>query len=178
MSEGLLARAEFTTDTAAVGRLSRVQWTAPTPWHGRLSRLEFTTPPAPVADGGPDQPAAEPYHEIALEGSESGPAIPSVAQKWRQISGPSVTLSGAATSRAVFTAPGSLKSATLVFGYTVTGTSSVDSNEARVTVTVLPVSERAVRGGVEVPLKIVLVRAAGFAGGFGVQPFGTSSFGG
>lgn len=105
----------------------------------------------PVANAGPDQSNVEPWATVTLTGTDSDSDGTVTARAWAQTAGTTVTLSGTGTTR-TFTAPGTLAGDTLTFGYTVTdngGAVSVDS----VNVAVLPATERAVIGGVEVPAR-------------------------
>lgn len=156
MTAGLLARAELTTIDPAGGLLSRAEMTVPTVWYGRLARAELTAPAAITGSAGADF-TAEPYHAATLTGSESGLQLPAKGFAWRQVSGPAVALSGDTTRTATFSAPGTLAGTVLVFGYTATGQNDTPSVEDTVTVTVLPVTERAVMNGVEVPIQLLQV---------------------
>jgi hypothetical protein len=108
---------------------------------------------APTANAGTAQTNIEPWSTVTLSGTDSDSDGTVVTRAWAQTSGTAVTLSGAATATAIFTAPASIAGETLSFSYTVTdnlgatGTSSTN-------VTILPVTERTVIGGAEVPLQI------------------------
>lgn len=151
-SAGRLARLEVTAAPVTTkGRLARLEL-ATAPGTGRLARLEVSAPVALLANAGNPQVDLEPWSVIALAGTESGGT--STSRAWRQVSGPTVTLTGTSTARVSYEAPGTLAGGTVVFGYTVTGSNGVPSTEATVTHTVLPATERAVVGGVEVPLRV------------------------
>lgn len=93
------------------------------------------------ADAGPDQ-VAEPGDVVTLDGSAS-----IGAGTWAQVAGTSVVpLSDPTVPMPTFTAPPTIDGDTLTFNYTVE--TDVDS----VVVDILPVTERAVIGGVEVPM--------------------------
>jgi PKD repeat protein len=81
----------------------------------------------PVANAGPDR-TVQRRSNVTLDGrGSSDPDGTIAAYSWRQVSGPPVTLSGAATSVASFTAPNQVT--TLVFELTVTdnnGATAVD----------------------------------------------------
>lgn len=168
MSTGRLYRAEM-THPANTGRLYRAEMTSVLPSNagrlyraqmdavqtsvtGRLFRAQMEAPVALVASAGNPQVDLEPWTLVALAGTESGGV--STTKRWRQVSGPAVTLASPTTSRTSYEAPGTLAGGTVVFGYVVTGGNGIPSTEATVAHTVLPVTERAVVGGVEVPLKI------------------------
>ena len=109
---------------------------------------------APSANAGPDQTNLEPWSTVTLTGAASTDADGTVASyAWRQISGTSVTLSGTGATR-TYTAPATIAGDTQVFGLTVTDNLGATSTEDTVSCTVLPVTERAVIGGVEVPMRI------------------------
>jgi hypothetical protein len=90
--------------------------------------------PSPTGSAGPDQ-TVEPWSIVTLTATDTG--------SWSQVSGPAVTLSGSGLTR-TFKAPGVLNNTALVFAY----------GGDTCTVTVLAATERAVMGGVEVPLEI------------------------
>ncbi len=69
---------------------------------------------APVASAGPDQSAA-PGASVVLSGSGSDAEGDPLAYQWSQISGPSVSLSGATSASAAFVVPASAGGQTLVF---------------------------------------------------------------
>ncbi len=90
----------------------------------------------PTANAGPDQTVA-PGASVTLQGSGSDPNGDALTYVWSQLSGPTVTLTGAATSTAKFTAPSVTATTALAFRLTVSdgkgGTATDD-----VTVTVNP----------------------------------------
>lgn len=104
--------------------------------------VDFTslTQPTDTSNAGPDQ-TVEPWSTVTLTGTGSGTGV------WSQTGGLTATLTGSGSARA-FTAPPSIAGGVLVFRHTV---GAVNDEMA---VTVLPVTERAVVGGVEVPLRI------------------------
>ncbi len=110
----------------------------------------------PTANAGLDQSNIEPYTTISLVGTDSDTDGTVVTRTWRQISGTTVTLSGTGANR-TYTAPGTLAGTTLVFGYKVTDDGGADSVEDTVSHVVLFASERAVVGGVEVPVATKVV---------------------
>lgn len=112
---------------------------------------------APTANAGPDQANVEPLTTTTLTGAGST-GSPSVWQ-WRQISGPSVTLSSTSVVSPTFTSPATTDGATLTFGLKV-GDGVVLSDEDTVDIQVLPQITWIIRGGVPVPY-VEKVRQAG-----------------
>jgi hypothetical protein len=103
-----------------------------------------------TASAGADQTNVEPWSTVTLTGTDTGSPT---TRAWTQTGGaPSVTISGASTTTPTFTAPGTIAGTTLTFTYTVSGSGAPASSATNVTV--LPVTERAVIGGVEVPMQI------------------------
>ena len=86
--------------------------------------------PAPVASAGPDQTTPRRAH-VQLTGTASHTHGGTLAFSWQQVSGAGVTLQGAASSSAGFTAPAA--AGDLVFSFTVTE-SGVSSAASTVTV--------------------------------------------
>lgn len=104
----------------------------------RMPTTVSLVPGGPTGDAGSDQVDIEPYSTVTLTGSGTG--------TWSQTDGTTVTLDDDGAT-ATFEAPGTIASETLTFDY---GGDTCD-------VTVLPVTERQVLGGVEVPLKTLQV---------------------
>jgi hypothetical protein len=75
----------------------------------------------------------------------------------RQISGPSVSLSGSDTTRS-FAAPYTVAGTTLQFGYKATDTAGQESAEATITITVLRCTVRLVTVGGATPVEVPLQR--------------------
>jgi hypothetical protein len=76
------------------------------------------------------------------------------SRAWRQVAGsPTVTLSNSASAISSYIAPGTLTGTTLTFGYTVTDNDGISSSESTVQHTILSATERAIIGGVEVPIQ-------------------------
>lgn len=74
---------------------------------------------------------------------------------WTQTGGsPTVTLSGGGVDPCTFTSPGTIAGTTLTFTLTVTNDVPASDTDT-MTVATLPVTERAVIGGVEVPIHVV-----------------------
>lgn len=92
-------------------------------------------PGGPTGSAGDPQIDIEPYSTVTLTGTGTG--------TWSQTAGTSVTLGGSGNIR-TFKAPGSLAGETLTFSF---GGDTCD-------ITTLPVTERMVRAGAEVPLEI------------------------
>ncbi|MGB4759384.1 MAG: hypothetical protein WBP26_05010 [Candidatus Saccharimonadales bacterium] len=110
----------------------------------------------PIANAGDDIGGIEPGTTQTLNGTDSDSDGTVVARSWRQVSGASVVLSGTGAVR-TYVAPGTLSGTTLVFGYTVTDDEDAESVESTVTHIVLAATERAVAGGVEVPVQTRIV---------------------
>jgi len=111
---------------------------------------------APTANAGLGQTDIEPWASVTLSGSDSDSDGTVVTRAWTQIGGtPTVTLSGASTATATFPAAATIAGTTLTFQYAVTDNSGATTT-ATTTVAVLPVTERAAVGGVEVPMRVSL----------------------
>lgn len=97
----------------------------------------------------------EPYTTQILEGSTSSDSAGGtiVQYDFRQISGTPVSLQGSGSTR-TYKAPGTLGGTSLVFGLTVTDDQDGVSSEDTATHTILGVNERAVIGGVQVPIEV------------------------
>lgn len=108
----------------------------------------------PTANAGPDRLDVEPWAPVTIGGLDSDPdgTIASIA--WTQIAGPATPLSSTTVASPTLTAPGTLAGTTLTYRKTVTDNGGATSPPDDVSVTVLPVTERAVIGGVEVPMQI------------------------
>lgn len=115
---------------------------------------------APTAGAGSDQTGIQAYATVTVTGSDSDSDGTVVTRTWRVISttnsAPTPTLNGSGNSR-TFEAPGTLIGTTVTLGYKVTDNLGLDSAEDTMTVDVLPATERAVIGGVEVPMKVQAV---------------------
>jgi hypothetical protein len=96
-----------------------------------------------------DAATVEPWSTVTLTGTDSLPA--GAARTWSQVSGAAVTLTSSGKT-AQYEAPPAIAQQALVFRYDAGGV------QAQVTHTVRPVTERVVRGGVEVPLHLIPVR--------------------
>jgi len=116
---------------------------------GIVYRVELRTPAS--ADAGDDQTNIEPFTTVTLVGSDTASVDDN--RVWTQISGPAVTDLTPAGRLATFTAPGSATDQTLVFGYVAGG-----SPQSTVQVFVLQATEKAVVGGVLVPIKFLSVK--------------------
>lgn len=118
-------------------------------------------PPAntpPTANAGPDQ-TVEPWSEVTLNGSGSTDPDGSITSyTWTQTAGTPVTLSSTTTANPTFAAPASIAGETLTFRLTVTDNQGATSSPDTVDITSMPVTERAVIGGQEVPVKLEIVR--------------------
>jgi hypothetical protein len=118
---------------------------------GFLTQSVFINQP-PIANAGSGQNSVEPWSTVNLIGTDADADGTVASRTWRQISGTAVTLT-ASGSTATYTAPASTAGDTLVFGYQATDNNGAVSAESIVTHTVLPATERAVIGGVEVPVR-------------------------
>ncbi len=110
----------------------------------------------PAADAGPDQAAIEPWATVTLDGSGSTAVSPATitTYAWTQTAGTAVSLSSAVAVQPTFTAPAAITGSTLTFSLIVTDSNGASSAPDTVNVIVLGVAERAVVGGVEVPLHV------------------------
>lgn len=108
---------------------------------------------APIAYAGSDQSNVEAWSTVTLDGSGSTDADGTIASyAWTQTAGASVTLSSSTAVKPTFTAPGGLTNSTLTFSLTVTDNGGATSAADTVNIAVLAATERAVIGGVEVPV--------------------------
>lgn len=90
---------------------------------------------APTADAGPDR-RSNPGATVALDGTGSTDAQDAITHSWAQVSGPAVTLAGAATATPTLTTPAA---GTLSFRLTVTDTRGLtDTDDVTVTVNDAP----------------------------------------
>lgn len=104
----------------------------------RVTRLASSISTGPPPSAGADVPTVEPGSAVTLVGTPT-------AGTWTQTAGPTVSFAGSGATVS-YVAPIALAAQTLTFVYTV-GTLSASTNH-----TVLPVTERIVVGGVEVPV--------------------------
>lgn len=108
----------------------------------------------PVPNAGSDQTGIEAYTTVYVNGSstDSDGTVTGVA--WTQVSGASVgTITGNTSDSASFKAPGTIAGTVVVLRYTATdnlGATAFDD----VSITILPVAERAVIGSAEVPMEV------------------------
>jgi subtilisin family serine protease len=89
----------------------------------------------PVANAGPDQ-SVNAGANVTLSGSGSDPDGTIASYQWQQTAGPTVTLSGASTATASFTAPSVTVDTVLTFQLTITDNSGASASDS-VNVTVL-----------------------------------------
>lgn len=110
---------------------------------------------AVVANVG-DQSGLEPWATVSATATASGGSGSGYTYSWRIVSDPSgqAALSGSATPTASFTGPGTLAGVTVTLGVTATDGASTVSTEDQANFVIQAVTERAVVGGVEVPLRI------------------------
>lgn len=114
---------------------------------------------APTVNAGADQTGVEPWATVTLSATATDPDGTTPTVTWAQTGGsPTVTLSGSGSTRTI-EAPGTIAGTTLTFTATASD-GSLSATDA-MTVAVLPATERAVVGGVEVPLRVTAVAAPG-----------------
>ena len=108
----------------------------------------------PIADAGPDQ-SVDAGTVVMLSGTSSDPDGTIAAYAWTQTGGTAVSLAGAASDMAAFTAPEVTTAETLTFRFTVTDDAGAQANDdVRVTVQpIAPVSaEEAFRRDISGPV--------------------------
>lgn len=159
MTAGLLGRAEVTIlpQPHVEGQLSWAGLVGVSSVAGQLAGASLGTPGSLDADAGSPQTDLEPWFTYTLTGTYTGGGSGTPAYQWRQISGPAAVLADATSATCTFTAPGTLSGASVVFGFTVSEDGYQTSPEATVQCDVLPVTERAVIGGREVPLRMTAI---------------------
>lgn len=81
---------------------------------------DYTANATPSANAGPDQIGLTPGVTVTLSGTDSDLDGLIETRQWTQTGGPAVTLTGATTATATFTAPSVTVGTTLTFSYTVT----------------------------------------------------------
>lgn len=122
-----------------------------------LKAVPVTQPPPtnspPIVDAGAVQQNVEPYATVLLSASEFDIDGTIVSRVWQQTSGDPVSLTGAGTLQATFTAPATIAGETLGFAYSATDNNGATTTDTT-SVQVLGVTERAVIGGVEVPMQL------------------------
>ena len=104
-------------------------------WVARTIAVRAAPNQAPSADAGPDQAVME-GAAVTLNGSGSDADGSVVSYAWTQTAGPTVTLTGANTASAGFTAPAVTADTALTFQLTVTDNLSATASDS-VTVTVV-----------------------------------------
>lgn len=108
---------------------------------------------APTCNAGADQTGIEPWDTVLLTATDADSDGTVVSRAWTQTAGTTVTMTGATTQSLSFPAPGTLAGDTLTFTYTVTDDQGATGTDS-VSVTVLAATERAIVGGVEVPMQV------------------------
>lgn len=106
-----------------------------------------------TCNAGADQSNIEPWTTVTLSGTDSDSGGTIVTRAWTQTAGTTATLTNANTATATYTCPGTLAGETATFVYTVTD-DGAQTASSTTHVSSLPVTERAVLGGVEVPMQI------------------------
>lgn len=137
--------------TLAAFRVDDVKWVT-----GNATAIgPYVVPPVAVA--GNDQIGVEAFKTVTVVGTDQDDDGTVVTRTWRVVSttnGVSApTLSGTGTTR-TFKAPGTLTGTDIVLGYKVTDNDALDSLEDTMTVSVFPAAERAIMGGVQVPMEV------------------------
>lgn len=99
------------------------------------------------------QSNVEPWSTVTMTATETDSDGTVVSRVWTQTGGPTITLTGATTTAPTFSAPATIAGTIVTLGVTVTDNVGA-TGSGTATVGVLPVTERAVIGGVEVPLQI------------------------
>jgi hypothetical protein len=120
-----------------------------------LGTADFNTAPTCTASASPNT-SVEPWSTVTLTGTDADSDGTIATRAWTQTGGTSAgTITAASTATATVTAPGTLAGDTLTFTYTVTDNGGLTAS-ATTTVAVLPATERAAVGGVEVPMQVRL----------------------
>lgn len=158
-----------TGNTGPAANIDQIRW-------GRASSTVFNTqgfdslafkdntatylgPPTaitPTADAGEDIVNVEPWSTVNLDGAGSYGSN-QMTYAWSQTAGTAVVLSDVTSITPTFVAPASVTGETLTFQLIVTNSSEMSSDPDTVNVTILPVTERAVMGGVEKPMRMLAV---------------------
>ena len=147
-----------TQQLAAAGATgTRTQTVAPTTTN--TGGVMFTLAPAggtptatpPTANAGADVAGIEPYTTATLTGTDVAGTNPITARSWSQVSGTAVALTGTGATR-TYATPGTLLGAALTFRYAVTASDGTVTDD--IIHTVLQVNERAIIGGVQVPIQV------------------------
>jgi hypothetical protein len=115
--------------------------------------------PPPLVAAGADQTGVEPWATVTVGGTDTARGTATVASiLWEQLSGADVTASFSSTSTATITltAPATLYGTSVLLQKTVTDSTGAVGTDL-VQLDVLPVTERIVVNGVEVPLRIFRV---------------------
>lgn len=115
----------------------------------RVASSTATQPPTATAGEAQTLDAGQ---TVTLTGTDTAPGGTITERHWWVVTG-SVPLQGATTQAATYKAPASLTDQTITLGYTVTSSTGL-TTQATVTHTIIAATERAIRGGVEVPAYI------------------------
>lgn len=111
----------------------------------------------PVSFAGSDQTGIEAFSTVTLTGTDSDSDGTVSSRTWRVISttngAPTPALSGSGTTR-TFKAPGTLSGTDITCGYQVQDNDGQNSIEDTMVVTVFPATDRAIIGGVQVPMEV------------------------
>lgn len=120
---------------------------------GPVAVAANAAPTAGISSSASTVEAGEPFTLTLTEGDD----VAVTTRTFRQVSGPTATVTGTGLTRAV-TAPATLAGGSMVFGYQTGDAGGLTSTEATTTVTVLPASRRLVTAGGPTPTLVPMLR--------------------
>lgn len=123
---------------------------------GPIGPVVVASNAAPTAGISSDKSTVEPGETFTLTLTE-GDDVAVTTRTFRQVSGPTATVTGSGLSRTV-TAPATLAGGSMVFGYKTGDAGSLESVEATTSVAVLPASRRLVTVGGPTPTLVPMLR--------------------